>query len=185
MSIEKFEKLTDEVKAICAAWFGMLEPNKGVLRFGMKAVRPSKRAQDALDTLASVGIVKRIDEVDGGVQYVPTIDCSDLLPWFEANHDRQDFVGALVEKTDPNADTTMVITMSADGDPRVVVMHSFMNDIMKLTREQHQQFLLLLDNWGYFKPKKKDDALYRDQLRSMISKSLKKTREISSKEAGK
>lgn len=180
MSNEKFENLSDEVKAICAAWFGMFEPNKGTLRFGMKAVRPSNRAQDALDILLENGIIKRRFDVDGAVEYVPIIDCRDLLPWFEANHDRAEFVGPLVEKQDVDCDAPLTITMAQDGDPRVVVMHSFMGEILKLSHEQHQQFLGFLDNWGYFKPKKKDDALYRDQLRSMISKSLKKTRDVSS-----
>jgi len=179
MNIEKFENLTDEVKAICAAWFGLLEPNKGRLRFAMKSVRPSKRAQLSLDTLQRKGIITRIDESDGAVQYVPNIDCGELLPWFEKNHNRPEFVGSLVEKIDEKANSSMTITVSQDGDPRVVVMHSFMGEILKLSHEQHQQFLGFLDNWGYFKPKKKDDALYRDQLRSMISKSLKKTRDVS------
>src|SRR5690606_38209816 len=100
MNIEKFENLTDEVKAICAAWFGLLEPNKGRLRFAMKSVRPSKRAQLSLDTLQRKGIITRIDESDGAVQYVPNIDCGELLPWFEKNHNRPEFVGSLVEKID-------------------------------------------------------------------------------------
>jgi hypothetical protein len=157
----------------------MLEPNKGTLRFGMKAVRPSKRAQIALDILVSQGIITRVDESDGAVQYVPIIDCGELLPWFAKNHDRPEFVGSLVDTIDENTSSSMTITVSPEGDPRVVVMHSFMGEILKLSHEQHQQFLGFLDNWGYFKPKKKDDGLYRDQLRSMISKSLKKTRDVS------
>jgi len=174
----KFGNLTDYEKAVCAAWFGMLEPNKGVLRFAMQNVRPTKRSQETLDKLVAEGIVTRTDEADGAVHYVPLVDCGGLLDWFEDNYDRFEFNGVLVERIDPESnEPTMTITMSPDGDPRVVVMHGFMNEIMKLTREQHDQFLSFLDNWGYFKQRKKDDCLYRDQLRSMIVKSLKKTKE--------
>lgn len=176
MSIDKLSNFTDYEMSVCVAWFGDLEPHKGVLRFSMKDVRPTAASQAVLNKLVSEGLVKRIYEVGGGVKYIPLFDSSSLVEWFEYNYDRNEFTESLLERAEQVVEPVM--TISPDGDARVVVMYSCMDEIMKLSREQHEQFLSFLDNWGYFKARKKDDNLYRDKLRSMIAKALKKTREL-------
>jgi len=103
MMNEQMESLDNLTKAVCAAWFGMMEPRVGRLTFGMKEQRPSPEAQGALDRLVGAGVISRSDNEDGSVVYVPQIDCRELLGWFIENGDLPEYRIPLTEKIIPEA----------------------------------------------------------------------------------
>jgi len=80
---QPLEDLGADAKAVAGAWFGMMVPGEGTLCFGMKAQRPSARAQAALDEIVAAGVAVRSDGEDGSVSYVPAVDCSPLLGWLQ------------------------------------------------------------------------------------------------------
>lgn len=115
---EALAALDDETKAVCAAWFGMMLPNKGELVFGMKEHRPSARAQAALDRLLEAGIVGR-REAGSGVVYVPAVDCSPLMAWFAGQADNPAFAFPLTEKIAGGSGRTG-FRMEVEGSPEAI-----------------------------------------------------------------
>ncbi|MGU3286507.1 hypothetical protein [Methylobacterium mesophilicum] len=74
--------LSDNARAVAAAWFGMMRPDStSRLRFGMVESRPSERAQAGLDELQAAGVISREDEPRGAVVYRPLIECREHLEW--------------------------------------------------------------------------------------------------------
>lgn len=100
---EMIAELDDETRAVCAAWFSILEPDYGSLSFGMKDIRPTARAQVALDRLQEKAIIKRVDHEDGSVYYIPLIDCYSAQEWFITVCEDDRFSFSLTEKIHPDA----------------------------------------------------------------------------------
>lgn len=74
--------LSDNARAVAAAWFGMMQPNgRSQLRFAMVESRPSERAQAGLDELLAAGIISREDEPSGAIVYRPLVECREHLQW--------------------------------------------------------------------------------------------------------
>lgn len=81
-----FDAIDDRAKAVFAAWFGMMSPGRGYLRFGMVESRPSDEAQAALDTLVAAEIIARHDEF-GAVTYRPLVDGFPMMLWLRSRID--------------------------------------------------------------------------------------------------
>lgn len=73
--------LSDDARAVAAAWFGMSQPGQGHLRFAMVQSKPSARAQAGLDELLAAGIISREDERSGAVTYRPLVSCHEHQVW--------------------------------------------------------------------------------------------------------
>lgn len=74
--------LSDDARAVAAAWFGMSPPDGGsYLRFAMVQSKPSARAQAGLDELLAAGIISREDEPSGAVTYRPLVSCHEHQAW--------------------------------------------------------------------------------------------------------
>lgn len=169
-----FNDLDDVTKAVCAGWFSGMGAT-GTLRFGMKKARPAKVAQEALNTLVSKNIISRTDEEDGSVVYKPVADCSVLRSWLQANCEREDLRFPLVEQI--GNDPVQMILELKDADPRVVAIYEHYDEVSQFSRAQSDLFHSTLADWEFFKQKKKVDNVYRDKLRSLVIKALKKVRD--------
>lgn len=73
--------LSDDARAVAAAWFGMCRPGQSYLRFAMVQSKPSARAQAGLNELLAADIISREDEPSGAVTYRPLMDCREHLAW--------------------------------------------------------------------------------------------------------
>ncbi|MFF9549348.1 MULTISPECIES: hypothetical protein [Bacteria] len=73
--------LSDDARAVAAAWFGMSQPGQGHLRFAMVQSKPSARAQAGLNELLAAGIISREDEPSGAVTYRPLVSCYEHQVW--------------------------------------------------------------------------------------------------------
>lgn len=111
-AVNEFDHLDDDTKAICAAWFGAMEANVGVLSFGMKDLRPSDRAQAALDKLVAFNVISKTANEDGSVNYTPLVDCSPLQQWFFPLSEEPRFKGPLVTKIHEEAEFGHTMTFS-------------------------------------------------------------------------
>jgi len=113
----KLAVLDDETRAVCAAWFGMMLPDHGELFFAMKEQRPSPRAQAALDRLLEAGVV-RSKPRDGGVSYVPVVDCSPLMGWFATQVGNKAFAFPLTERI--QGEGSAGFRMEVEGSPEAL-----------------------------------------------------------------
>lgn len=80
------ETLSDDAKVILGTFFGPLGiPGRSKLTYRMKEVRPTHRAQKALDELVHAGAMKSNAIQAGGVEYVVQINCTDFGQWVGRN----------------------------------------------------------------------------------------------------
>lgn len=85
------QALSHDAKMIAGAWFGLMAPGKGELKFELRNVRPSNRAMDALAELVRAGVVnvERFNRY-GGLVYTPLVDCRWGFDFLRENADNPD-----------------------------------------------------------------------------------------------
>lgn len=112
------EGLGFEARGVCAAWFGMMRAGEGRLRFGMKELKPSAKAQACLDEIVAAGVARREEDADGAVAYVPLVDCSPLMQWLAERLGDPRLGFPLTEKVSP--DSRERFFMEVSGTPEAV-----------------------------------------------------------------
>lgn len=75
---ERGVSISDDAKGLAACIWGTGIAAKTVLSFGMKEVRPTARAQAALDEMVTAGLLYCEPKPGGGVSYRP---CGDMRPY--------------------------------------------------------------------------------------------------------
>lgn len=75
--------LSHDAQLVGAAWFGLMRPERGELKFHMREYKPTARAQAALDELVEAGLIRREKFNNHGViRYVPQWNFHSLFTKF-------------------------------------------------------------------------------------------------------
>lgn len=78
--------LSDEAKAVGAAWFGMSRPGTSTVTLHMQENKPTPQTNAALDELIAAGLIKREPfNSFGAVQYIPLANCRPFFEWMMQN----------------------------------------------------------------------------------------------------
>jgi hypothetical protein len=72
---ERGVSISDDAKGLAACLWGTGIAEKTILSFGMQEVRPTARAQAALDELVAAGLLYHEPKPGGGMSYGP---CGDM-----------------------------------------------------------------------------------------------------------
>lgn len=100
-----FDTLSFDAKAVAGGWFGMMVPGKGDLTFQLQSVKPSERAQNALDELVWEGLVNVEPFNDyGGLVYTPLVRFDVAMRWLGTQIDNPAIKFPLVEPVKDEAD---------------------------------------------------------------------------------
>lgn len=98
MADSTLSKLSFDAKCVAGAWFGMMTPGKGELKFQLHTTRPSDRSLAALAELVSEGVLSVAPfNRYGGLVYSPLVDCREGLHFLRQNTDNPDIEWPLTQ----------------------------------------------------------------------------------------